>query len=89
MLIAECKEDLQRMMNGIAKEGRKWTIDINADKTKAMVLARKDHKEIDIKCKGKHIEQIKKSSYLGIAIEENLKNDVDVKCNIGKAKESF
>ena len=76
-------------MNSIAKEDRKWLIDINADKTKAMMVTRKDHKEIDIKYKGKYIEQVKKFCYLGITIEENLKNDVDVKCNIGKAKESF
>ena len=36
-------------MNSIVKETRKWSIDIKADKTKAMMVTGIDHKEIDIK----------------------------------------
>lgn len=91
VLIAESEEDLKKMLNNIESEGKKWSIQINEKKTKTMVVKGKGHVPIKIKsnCGNKNIEQVKNFCYLGIQIGENMQHDIDVRCNIGKAKENF
>lgn len=43
MLIAEIEESSKRMLDQIADEAKKWSIEINTVKTKIMVVTGKGH----------------------------------------------
>ena len=54
-----------------------------------MLVTSKGHKTIKIKIGDDRIEQVTKFQYLGVLLDENLKNETDVRCNIARVKESF
>ena len=76
-------------MGKIAVEGKKWSVEINLEKTKNMVVTGKGHEEVNIQIGSSRMEQVRKFQYLGVCIEENMSNNVDIKCNIARAKQSF
>lgn len=56
---------------------------------KTMVVTNKGHKEINLTIDNHRTEVVPNFQYLRIWINENLKNDVDVRAGIAKAKKSF
>ena len=89
VLIAANETDLERMLNEAAKEGKKWSIEINKDKTKVILVVNNKRRDTSIKLDGVGIQQVEKFQYLGIFIDENLDHKIDVKCAVAKAKEAF
>ena len=89
VIIAETEEDLNKLVNKIAVEVKKWSIEINLEKEKSMVVTGKGHKEVKIQIGSSRMEQVRKFQYLGVCIKENMSNDVGIKYNIARAKQSF
>ncbi|KAG1671931.1 Atrial natriuretic peptide receptor 1 [Nymphon striatum] len=92
VLIAENARVLEQMLNEVVKEGRKWSIEINKDKTKVMMVTnnkQQEQEDINIKLDGVSIQQVDKFQYLGVFIDNKLDHKIDVKCAVARAKDAF
>ncbi|KAG1671311.1 LINE-1 retrotransposable element ORF2 protein [Nymphon striatum] len=92
VLIAENARVLEQMLNEVVKEGRKWSIEINKDKTKVMMVTnnkQQEQEDINIKLDGVGIQQVDKFQYLGVFIDNKLDHKIDVKCAVARAKDAF
>ena len=88
-VIAETEEELQNMMTSIVNTCDEYGMELNAKKTKTMVVTKSKDNVCKIKVKGKDLEQVKKFRYLGTMISEDGKSLVEVKRRIAIAKDAF
>ncbi|KAG1664955.1 Retrovirus-related Pol polyprotein from type-1 retrotransposable element R2 [Nymphon striatum] len=91
VLIAENARVLEQMLNEVVKEGRKWSIEINKDKTKVMMVTnnkQQEQEDINIKLDGVGIQQVDKFQYLGVFIDNKLdhKSHVPLKMKVKMLK---
>ena len=90
VLLAECEEDLQEIVNTINDKGKEYGMKMNAKKTKTMIISKKD-KQTDVKITidGVAIEQVHSFTYLGQLIKDNGRCEEEVLRRIGIAKSAF
>jgi Reverse transcriptase (RNA-dependent DNA polymerase) len=88
-MVANSERGLQRLMDRLNINAKKYDMKINAKKTKSMVVAKKVGAKVEIMVDGQRIEQVKKFKYLGSMITEDGRCIEDVKQRIGMAKEAF
>ncbi|GFO22537.1 endonuclease-reverse transcriptase [Plakobranchus ocellatus] len=91
VLIAENKEDLQKLLNIVEEESKKKGLELNSKKTEVMVISRKQESPkcdnifiIEVKLK-----QTKKIKYLGTIISNNGKTNREISARTFLAKINF
>ena len=89
VLLAETEEALQDLMSRVEAAGKVFSIAINVQKTKTMLVSNKGQKELHINLNGTELRQVENFQYLGIWINEVVKFDTDVRVGIVRVKESF
>ncbi|GFO08462.1 retrovirus-related pol polyprotein from type-1 retrotransposable element r2 [Plakobranchus ocellatus] len=73
-LIAENKEDLQKLLNTVEEESRKKGLELNSKKTEVMVISRKQESpKCDIFINKVKLKQTEKFKYLGTMISKDGK----------------
>ncbi|GFO43596.1 retrovirus-related pol polyprotein from type-1 retrotransposable element r2 [Plakobranchus ocellatus] len=74
VLIAENKEDLQKLLNIVEEESRKKGLELNSKKTEVMVISRKQESpKCDIFINEVKLKQTEKFKYLGTIISNDGK----------------
>lgn len=89
VIIANSQEGLQNLINSIAKEGDAFGLKINTEKTKAMVISKKENVNTYINIYNKQIEQVHKFKYLGCWITRDLNPETEIRCRIENARSAF
>ena len=73
VLISYAPHGLQNLIDQLQAYCTKWGITVYTDKTVVMVFKQGNRvKNIDIYCRGKHLNVVAKFSYLGITISSNV-----------------
>ena len=80
---------LQRMMDKLNNTAKKYNMQINAQKTKTMVVRWDGEGVVNINIDGRRIEQVSSFKYLGSVISEDGRCNLDVKARIAMAKDAF
>ena len=88
VILAESEKELKDTLNKIKSNMQKLSIEINPKKTKCTVVTDETQKR-DIQIGDDKLEQFNNFQYLGIWINETMKQDVDVRANIAKSKQAF
>ena len=90
VLLAETKEDLQLIINEVNKVGKEYGMKMNANKTKTMVITRKENTpQIKLEIDGTEIKQVQNFKYLGQTISDDGKCDVEITKRIEIARGAF
>ena len=89
VLLAEDENALQALTTAVKNNSGKMGLDMNANKTKAMVVTRKGGTFVNIDIDGKNIETVSRFKYLGQQIENTGKCGLEVKTRIAIAKSRF
>jgi hypothetical protein len=87
-IVASREKGLQKLMDSINAEAKRYDMKINAKKTKVMRISREEG-GIDITIDGQKIEQVRKFQYLGSWITDDGKCETEVKARIAMAKAAF
>ncbi len=69
MVVAETTEDLQRMVQKVEEQCKRYKLDINKDKTKSLKIGR-ERGALNIRLSTGVIEQIDEFKYLGVNISD-------------------
>uniref|UniRef100_A0A8D8T8A4 Craniofacial development protein 2 n=1 Tax=Cacopsylla melanoneura TaxID=428564 RepID=A0A8D8T8A4_9HEMI len=90
LVFADSIQSLQKLMNKITEVSSSYGLDINASKTKVMVISKTpiDNTEY-ITVNGDRIERVKQCQYLGTCINETWENSQEIRCRIAKARSTF
>ena len=88
-LLANNSEDLQKIVDKVKKESDQKALNMNVSKTKTMVISREEGKLAKIKVDGKDLEQVKHFKYLGQVVNEEGRNEQEIKIRIAQAKSTF
>jgi endonuclease/exonuclease/phosphatase family metal-dependent hydrolase len=88
-MVAGTETGLQRIMNKLNDTAKNFSMKINVQKTKAMVVRWNGGGVVNITVDGQRIEQVKSFKYLGSIITEDGRSHVDVKARIAMAKDAF
>ena len=89
-LMAESETELQRILNIVKEIGKEFGINMNVNKTKTMVVRRKDViPQAKIYIDGHLIGQVPRFTYLGQLITEEGKCEEEIKRRIGQARTAF
>ena len=88
VLLADTKSNLNNMATNVKRLSSSAGLDMNAKKTKSMVLAKVEGATVDLCIDGEHIEQVKQFKYLGATITEDgrTKSEVEIRTGIAKSK---
>ncbi|GFO17364.1 RNA-directed DNA polymerase from mobile element jockey [Plakobranchus ocellatus] len=90
VLIAENKEDLQKLLNIVEEESRKKGFELNSKKTEVMVISRKqDSPKCDIFINEVKLKQSEKFKYLGTIISNDGKTNREISARTAQAKINF
>ncbi|GFO47360.1 endonuclease-reverse transcriptase [Plakobranchus ocellatus] len=90
VLIAENKEDLQKLLNIVEEESRKKGLELNSKKTEVMVISRKQESpKCDIFINKVKLKQTEKFKYLGTIISNNGKTNREISARNAQAKINF
>ncbi|GFO02086.1 endonuclease-reverse transcriptase [Plakobranchus ocellatus] len=90
VLIAENKEDLQKLPNIIEEESRKKGLELNRKKTEVMVISRKQESpKCDIFINEVKLKQTEKFKYLGTIISNDGKTNREISARTTQAKINF
>ena len=85
LLISETEEALQDLVCRVEVAGKVFSIVINDQKTKTMLVSNNKQKILHITLSGTELRQVKNFQYLGVWINENVKFDTDVRAGIARA----
>ena len=88
-LIANNSEDLQKLVDKVKDESDLKALNMNVSKTKTMVISRDEGKTAKIKVDGKDLEQVKYFKYLGQVVNQEGRNEQEIKIRIAQAKSTF
>ena len=80
---------LQDLVHRVEAAGKVFSIAINEQKTKTMLVSNKEQKNLHISLNETELRQVENFLYLGVWINENVKFDTDVRAGIAKTKGSF
>ncbi|GFO45212.1 endonuclease-reverse transcriptase [Plakobranchus ocellatus] len=90
VLIAENKEDLQKLLNIVEEESRKTGLELNSKKTEVMVISRKQESpKCDIFINEVKLKQTEKFKYLGTIISNDGKTNREISARTAQAKINF
>ncbi|GFR77827.1 endonuclease-reverse transcriptase [Elysia marginata] len=90
VLIAENKDDLQKLLNIVEEESRKKGLELNSKKTEVMVISRKQEPpKCDIFINDAKLKQQDKFKYLGTISTSDGRNNNEIAARIAHAKTSF
>ena len=89
VLIAGSVKQMQEMINRLNREGEKYGMKINVDKTKVMKFSRTGDFQAQIKIGNRDIESVKEFRYLGALITNDGRDVKEIKTRIGMAKQAF
>ncbi|GFO34672.1 endonuclease-reverse transcriptase [Plakobranchus ocellatus] len=90
VLIAENKEDLQKLLNIIEEESRKKGLKLNSKMTEVMVISRKQESpKCDIFINKVKLKQTEKFKYLGTIISNDGKTNREISARTAQAKINF
>ncbi|GFS23991.1 endonuclease-reverse transcriptase [Elysia marginata] len=90
VLIAENKDDLQKLLNIVEEESRKKGLEPNSKKTEVMVISRKQEPpKSDIFINDAKLKQRDKFKYLGTIITSDGRNNNEIAARIAQAKTNF
>ena len=90
-LIASDEEKLQRLVDIVKECSSKAGLDMNAKKTKTMIISKKpeNEKKVNILIDGEPLEQVQKFKYLGTQVTEDGRSETELNSRIGAAKTKF
>ena len=89
-LIADDKDNLQKVVDKVKEVSSKAGLDMNVKKTKTMITSRKpENKSIDIIVNNEVLQQVEKFIYLGTEINQDAKSDKEIIRRSSIAKEKF
>ncbi|GFS16932.1 endonuclease-reverse transcriptase [Elysia marginata] len=88
VLLAESENDLQNLVT-ILEKSEQYGLMMNSKKTKVMVISKTESPKINIKVKGKCIEQIEQFKYLGQLITTDARSDDEIKSRTIITKSAF
>ncbi|GFO08712.1 endonuclease-reverse transcriptase [Plakobranchus ocellatus] len=90
VLIAENKEDLQKLLNIVEEGSRKKGLELNSKKTEVMVISRKQESpKCDIFINEVKLKQTEKFKYLGTIISNDGKTNREISARTAQAKINF
>ncbi|GFN79417.1 RNA-directed DNA polymerase from mobile element jockey [Plakobranchus ocellatus] len=89
VLIAENKEDLQKLIDIAATESKRMGLELNNKKTEVMVISRKPNLNADLFVDGTKLKQRDSFRYLGTIITQDGKSHTEIKARIAQAKTNF
>ena len=90
VLLATSKEDIQDILETVNREGEKYGMRMNIEKTKSMILSRSDeNRQMNLKLKGESIDQVDRFTYLGQLLVSDGKSDDVIKRRIEIARGAF
>ncbi|GFN73966.1 retrovirus-related pol polyprotein from type-2 retrotransposable element r2dm [Plakobranchus ocellatus] len=91
VLIAENKEDLQKLLNIVEEESRKKGLELNSKKTEVMVIScKQESPKCDIFINNKvKLKQTEKFKYLGTIISNDGKTNREISARTAQAKINF
>lgn len=90
LLLAETAEDLQTLFSVLHATCQKYGLEINIKKTKYMTIQKQmQNTQANIKLDQKDIERVKSCKYLGTIINEDWKQDAEIKSRIEQARQAF
>ncbi|GFS24696.1 endonuclease-reverse transcriptase [Elysia marginata] len=89
VLLAESENDLQNLVTIIEEKSEQYGLMMNTKKTKVMVRSKTELPKVNIKVKGKCIEQIEQFKYLGQLITTDARSDDEIKRRITITKSAF
>ena len=83
-------QSIQRLLNVVAKESERLGLRINCDKTYVVVASKKAQAPVcSVAVNSVQIKQIDHFKYLGSSITSDGRSDMDIRCSIGQAKQTF
>jgi len=71
VLMAESQEDLQKMMRAVERFCDRYRMEVNASKTKVMVVGTRAVDTLKIVWKGEFLEEVEEYKYLGVMVEKS------------------
>ena len=88
VLLSDTKQNLTNMAINVKRLSSSSGLDMNAKKTKSMLLAKIEGETADLCIDGETIEQVKQFKYLGATITEDgrSKSEVEIRTGIAKSK---
>jgi hypothetical protein len=88
-MVAGTESGLQRIMNKLKDTAKSFSMKINVQSTKTMVVGWNRVGVVNITVDGLRIKQAKSFKYLGPVITEEGRIHVDIKTRIAMAKHAF
>ncbi|GFO10081.1 endonuclease-reverse transcriptase [Plakobranchus ocellatus] len=89
VLIAENKEDLQKLIDIAATKSKRMGLELNSKKTEVMVINRRPNLNADLFVDGTKLKQRDYFKYLGTIITQDGKSHTEIKARIAQAKTYF
>ncbi|KAG1683509.1 Serine/threonine-protein kinase MRCK alpha [Nymphon striatum] len=90
VLIADSAAQLQELINAVNESGKQYSMTMNVEKTKSMVISKVlPVPIINIMLETEAIKQTSSMVYLGHMVTEDGKNETEIKRRIGIAKDAF
>ena len=68
---------------------RETDLKINVDKTKVMVVRKKESEPFTLQVGGRNIERVSQFKYLGTLVNEKWNSDLEVKSRVEQARQAF
>ena len=84
-MVSNSSEGLQRLMDGLDRAADEYSMRININKTKTMVISKTEGKKVEIKVGQHQVEQVEQFKYLGSVITEDGTCSKEIKCRIAIA----
>ena len=90
VLIADSEKKLLRLLNVVTKESERRGLKLNCEKTYVMVASKKAQAPVrSVTVNTVQIEQGNNFKYLGSWITSDERSDMNIRCRIGQAKQTF
>jgi hypothetical protein len=88
-MTASTAEGLQTIMTKLNEVVERFKMRINKNKTKVMIISRREPEQLQIEIGGQVLEQVHQFKYLGSLLTEDGKSEKEVKTRIAMAKDAF
>ena len=90
VLIADSEEKLQRLVDGLSEECRRYGLSVNKQKTEVMGLTKRSEQlVVDISLEGRRLDQVDSFRYLGSLVSEDGRCDSEIRSRIAMGKAAF
>ncbi len=86
---AESDQQLQHVIDKIGATCRKYSMAMNAKKTKTMIVEKTPEKQCELYVKGQRLTQVKQYKYMGATVEHTGQCKTEVANRINQAKIAF